>query len=112
MRRDELPAGWRPDRDSTLTIWECVQHTARTLAAEDGGRTAAARLVGLMGAKALDALALAHRLYEIANTGLHNPAEARVYAELATEWSMLEDEADGMRDDTRTDQPPVQGSLL
>jgi putative DNA methylase len=27
--RDELPPGWSPASDKTLTTWECVQHTAR-----------------------------------------------------------------------------------
>src|SRR5262249_15902262 len=27
--RDKLPAGWTPSRDRHLTVWECVQHTAR-----------------------------------------------------------------------------------
>ena len=35
--RDELPQGWQPSSDKSLTMWECVQHTARALNAEDGG---------------------------------------------------------------------------
>jgi putative DNA methylase len=35
--RDELPPGWSPASDKTLTTWECVQHTARVLNAADGG---------------------------------------------------------------------------
>jgi putative DNA methylase len=47
--RPELPGDWSPESDKSLTIWECVQHTARALAAEDGGQLAAARLVKSMG---------------------------------------------------------------
>ena len=35
--RDQLPADWTPVTDKTLTVWECVQHTARVLNAADGG---------------------------------------------------------------------------
>lgn len=29
--RDGLPKDWSPETDRTLTVWECVQHTARVL---------------------------------------------------------------------------------
>ena len=42
--REELPNEWSPASDKLLTVWECVQHTARVLNAEGrrrrGGRTA------------------------------------------------------------------------
>ena len=47
--RDKLPEDWSPATDRTPTVWECVQHTARVLRAEDGGSEAAARLVAGMG---------------------------------------------------------------
>ncbi len=47
--REELPRDWNPLQDRTLTAWESVQHLARTLRAEDGGQTAAARLLKQMG---------------------------------------------------------------
>ena len=64
--REELPPGWSPAGDKTLTTWECVQHTARVLNAPDGGGEAAAALVAQMGSKAEEARALAYRLFEIA----------------------------------------------
>jgi putative DNA methylase len=84
--RARLPAGWSPTTDRIATIWECVQHTARVLRAEEGGAEAAAKLVAEMGAKAEDARALAYRLYEIAS---HKgwSAEALVYNELAQDWT-------------------------
>lgn len=88
--REELPKGWTPATDKTLTIWECVQHTARVLNAEDGGGAAAGRLVAEMGPKAADARALAYRLFEIA-TQKGWAAEALIYNELAQEWPKLED---------------------
>jgi putative DNA methylase len=88
--RNDLPHDWNPESDKGLTVWECVQHTARALSAEDGGGEAAARLVGQMGAKADPARALAYRLFEIA-TKKGWTAEALIYNELAQEWPKLED---------------------
>ncbi len=88
--RDELPKGWTPASDKSLTVWECVQHTARVLNAEDGGGAAAGRLVAEMGPKAAEARALAYRLFEIA-TQKGWAAEALIYNELAQEWPKLED---------------------
>ncbi|MGO6689217.1 DUF1156 domain-containing protein [Rhizobium leguminosarum] len=88
--REELPKGWTPASDKSLTVWECVQHTARVLNAEDGGGVAAGRLVAEMGPKAAEARALAYRLFEIA-TQKGWAAEALIYNELAQEWPKLED---------------------
>ena len=88
--RGGLPKNWLPSADKRLTVWECVQHTARVLNAEDGGGAAAGRLVADMGPKAADARALAYRLFEIA-TQKGWAAEALVYNELAQEWPRLED---------------------
>jgi putative DNA methylase len=88
--REELPTGWTPASDKSLTVWECVQHTARVLNAEDGGGAAAGRLVAEMGPKAAEARALAYRLFEIA-TQKGWAAEALIYNELAQEWPKLED---------------------
>lgn len=88
--RSELPKDWLPSTDKRLTVWECVQHTARVLNAEAGGSAAAGRLVADMGPKAADARALAYRLFEIA-TQKGWAAEALVYNELAQEWPKLED---------------------
>lgn len=87
--REALPKDWSPATDKTPTIWECVQHTARVLRAEDGGAEAAAKLVAAMGSQAEDARALAYRLYEIASQKSW-AAEALVYNELAQEWAHLD----------------------
>ena len=87
--REALPKDWSPATDKTPTIWECVQHTARVLNAEDGGAEAAAKLVAAMGSQAEDAHKLAHRLYELASRKGWN-AEALVYNELAQEWAHLD----------------------
>ncbi len=90
--REKLSPGWSPATDKTPTVWECVQHTARVLRAEDGGVEPAASLVAAMGAKAEDARALAYRLYEIASQKGW-ASEALVYNELAQDWTNLEDQA-------------------
>jgi putative DNA methylase len=90
--RHELPSNWSPSTDKTLTVWECVQHTARVLNATDGGGNSAAALVAQMGTKAAEARALAYRLFEIA-TNKGWASEALVYNELAQEWTKLEDAA-------------------
>ena len=90
--REELPTGWSPANDKTLTTWECVQHTARVLNAPYGGGEAAAALVAQMGPKAEEARALAYRLFEIA-TNKGWATEALVYNELAQEWTKLEEQA-------------------
>jgi putative DNA methylase len=99
--RADLPTGWMPETDATLTIWECVQHTARVLNAPDGGGEAAAQLVAQMGPKAADARALAYRLYEICSQKGW-AGEALVYNELAQEWARLEDIAINMASPART----------
>ncbi|HTV70273.1 MAG TPA: hypothetical protein VMF90_17230, partial [Rhizobiaceae bacterium] len=88
--RSALPKDWTPAGDKTLTIWECVQHTARVLNATDGGTEAAARLIAQMGQTSSDARKLAYRLFEIA-TQKGWSAEALVYNELAEVWPKLED---------------------
>lgn len=102
--RDRLPDGWSPATDRTATVWECVQHTARVLRAEEGGAQAAARLVAAMGAKAEDARALAYRLYEIASQKGW-ATEALVYNELAQDWTTLEEQA-------ARQAPPVMRDLF
>jgi putative DNA methylase len=99
--RAELSADWSPSADKSVTVWECVQHTARVLNAPDGGGEAAARLVAQMGPKAADARALAYRLYEISSQKGW-AGEALVYNELAQEWARLEDIAINMASPTRT----------
>src|SRR5205807_2791992 len=99
--REELPEGWQPSTDKSLTVWECVQHTARVLNAEEGGGEAAARLVAEMGPKAADARALAYRLYEIASQKGW-ASEALIYNELAQEWPRLEELAQRRNSTDRT----------
>ena len=108
--RDELPTDWSPATDKTVTIWECVQHAARTLTAKDGGAMAAAKLVRQMGVRRADARTLAYRLFKIATDKVW-AAEALVYNELAQEWVHLEDLAQSIGE---APDPAVnaQGTLI
>jgi putative DNA methylase len=87
--RDQLPEDWSPSGDKSLTVWECVQHTARVLNAEDGGEAVAARMIGEMEHRSSEALLLCGRLFQIA-TDKGWSAEALVYNELASEWPRME----------------------
>jgi putative DNA methylase len=107
--RSELPENWNPDSDKNPTIWECVQHTARALEAEDGGQMAAARLVKSMGRMASDALTLTDLLYKICSRR-GSQQEALVYNGLAQEWPKLEDLANEIGQGRL--EAPAQATLL
>jgi putative DNA methylase len=109
MPRGELPGDWNPATDNAATVWGCVQHAARVLAAEDGGAEAAASLVARMGPKAREARLLAERLFLI-STQKGWASEALVYNQLAQEWAHLEDIATGV-DALGRLREPAQGSL-
>ncbi|MXO57947.1 DUF1156 domain-containing protein [Altererythrobacter salegens] len=108
-QREQMPADWSPLSDKRLTVWECVQHTARALRAEDGGQEAAARLVAQMPPQMrTDARQLSDRLFQIA-TDKGWSAEALVYNELSTEWHGLTELAQSIAQATPTG--PAQSSL-
>lgn len=87
--REQMPVDWTPQDDRTLTVWECVQHTARTLRAENGGEEAAARLIaGMSPEMRTDVRKLSDRLFQIC-TDKGWSQEALVYNELGTEWHRL-----------------------
>ncbi len=95
-RRHELPPGWRPEADATLTVWECAWHLARALEAEDGGVDAAARLLAAMPPeRAEDARLLAYRLYDISERK-GRAAEAQSWDALVREWPSIEEAAGRM----------------
>jgi putative DNA methylase len=80
---EELPADWDPATDSRLTAWEIVHHLIRVLAS--GGESAAAELVGSLGAKAEIARELAYRLYTLCERK-KRAAEALAYNGLVQSW--------------------------
>jgi putative DNA methylase len=62
LRRDELPADWKPTADKRITAWEATQHLVRALD-KHGESGAAAVLAALPGGIADVARDLAYRLY-------------------------------------------------
>ena len=105
LRRDELPAGWRPEIDTRLTHWECTQHLARALGAQEGGVGAAADLLAGMSPDAAGAArGLAYRLYDICERK-GRADEAQVWNTLAREWPAIEAEALHLEAE-RSDQIP------
>ena len=83
LKPEELPADWDPATDPRLTAWEMVHQLIRAL--EAGGETAAAALVGKLGARAEVARELAYRLYVIAERK-KRAAEALSYNALVQSW--------------------------
>ena len=83
LRPKELPADWDPAIDFRLTAWEMVHHLIRAL--ETGGESAAAALVGKLGAIAETARELAYRLYAICERK-KRPADALSYNALVQSW--------------------------
>ena len=76
-----------------MTHWECAQHLARVLGAQDGGIGAAADLLAGMGPDdAGAARGLAYRLYDICERKGWTD-EAQVWNMLAREWPAIEAEA-------------------
>jgi len=83
LRPSELPENWNPEADPRLTSWEVVHHLVRAL--ESGGESAAAVLVGKLGAKAEIARELCYRLYVLCDRKKRS-AEALSYNALVLSW--------------------------
>ena len=108
LRRSELPADWDPETDRRLTHWECAQHLARVLEAEDGGVEAAARLLTAMGPDNAEAARLlAYRLYDICERK-RRAAEALVWNSLAQEWPSIQDAANRAETGSREEALPFE----
>ena len=110
LRRSELPADWDPATDRRLTHWECAQHLARVLEAEDGGAEAAARLLTAMGPDNAEAARLlAYRLYDICERK-RRAAEALVWNSLAQEWPSVQEAAHRAETGSREEALPLEGA--
>jgi putative DNA methylase len=95
LRPRELPENWEPANDPRLSAWEMVHHLIRAL--EGDGESAAAALVGKLGARAEIARELAYRLYTLCERKKRAP-EALAYNGLVQSWpeiSRLAREAGG-----------------
>ncbi len=104
LRRDELPAGWTPQADRHLTVWEVTQHLVRTLDLES--EAAAAELLAGCGPWAEAARDLAQWLAATSlSTG--RSAEAQAQDLLVTSWSQLVK----LAEQRRPAEQPRQGSF-
>ena len=92
LRRAEMPEGWRPSRDRTLTTWELAQAINRALN-EGGGISAAGAL--LAEARELTGAAywLTGRLFAIAEDR-RMADEARGWGQVSEAWDGIEAAAD------------------
>jgi putative DNA methylase len=97
VRRNELPADWRPSRDRYLTAWELVQALNRALI-DGGGVNAAGDLLGEARDLGSAALWLTGRLFALAEDRRMTD-EALDWGRLAEAWDAIEAAAD------RTDRP-------
>lgn len=83
LRPEELDAGWDPQSDARLTVWEVVHHLVRRL--EKEGEAGAAELVAVLGGMAETARELAYRLYTICERK-KRAQEALSYNALVQSW--------------------------
>ena len=83
LKPSELPKDWDPLTDLRLTTWETVHHLIRIL--ETGGESAAAEVVGKLGAKAETARELCYRLYILCERKKRS-TEALSYNALVQSW--------------------------
>ena len=100
-KRDEVDAGWEPEQDAHLTVWECCQHLIRAL--EQDGEQAAALLLRKIGpAHADSAKDLTYCLYDICANKRRDASEAAAYNGLIAVWPELTRQAAAIHD-TRGD---------
>ncbi len=83
LRPEELKENWDPSSDNRVTHWETVHHLIRAL--DNGGESAAAKLVSKLGTKAETARELCYRLYTICERKKRT-TEALAYNGLVQSW--------------------------
>ena len=86
----EYPADWNPDNDTRMPVWEALHHLIRQL--NEGGETAAGRLLARVPDKSEAVRQLAYHLYTLCER--HGWADdARGYNELITSWGNIVSES-------------------
>ena len=109
LRADELPIDWDPATDPRLTAWEVVHQLIRVLGS--GGESAAADVLGKLGARAEAARELCYRLYTLCERNKRS-ADAINYNALVQSWpEMLRLAADPDRA-RRSVASPAGGDLF
>lgn len=97
LTRDELDAGWVPEEDGHLTVWECLQHLVR-LHEKDGISQDTAVLLKKIGSQAEAVKDLAYCLYDIAALKRKDAKEATAYNALIADWTELTKAAAAIHD--------------
>ena len=86
----EYPADWNPENDTRMPVWEALHHLIRQL--NEGGESAAGRLLARIPDKAEAVRQLAYHLYTLCER--HGWADdARGYNELITSWGNIVSES-------------------
>jgi putative DNA methylase len=109
LRADELPAEWDPTTDPRLTAWEVVHQLIRVLGS--GGESAAADVLGKLGARAEAARELCYRLYTLCERKKRS-ADAINYNALVQSWPEMLRLAADPASATEGRSQVRQGSLL
>lgn len=103
LKPAEYPAVWDPRKDNRKPIWESLHHLIRVLQAE--GEQSAGRLLAQVRAQTEGLRTLAYRLHTLCERARLSE-EARMYNELMTSWSALEQAAGQVKDEI------LQGELF
>jgi putative DNA methylase len=88
LKPDDYPAGWDPQTDSHIPVWEALHQLIR--AYNQGGEADAGLLLARMPEKSGDIRRLAYWLYNACAERKRLPEEARAYNELITAWHAIE----------------------
>ena len=92
VTRDELDPDWEPDKDTHLTVWECLQYLVRKHE-QDGISDGTALLLKKIGDNADAVKDLAYCLYDISANKRQDAKEATAYNALIADWTELTREA-------------------
>ena len=107
LQRPDMPDDWDPATDTTLTVWECMQHLIKRL--EDHGEEAAAALLKAIGPRAEAARTLAYSLYTHCERK-GDATEAGAYNALVVAWPELEELSTKASNSTTYTQGTLPGS--
>ena len=107
LQRHDMPNDWDPATDTTLTVWECMQHLIKRL--EDHGEEAAAALLKAIGPRAESARTLAYSLYTHCERK-GDATEAGAYNALVVAWPELEELSTKASNSTTYTQGTLPGS--
>lgn len=99
LARGELEVDWDPEKDSHLTVWECLQYLVRQHEKDGVSRAVAMLLKKMEGkAKAEAVKDLAYCLYDISANKRKDAKEATAYNALIADWTELTRQAAGIHD--------------